>query len=63
MRGIYKKVFYFKDVRDRRILNIEIFSKFSVYYYSSYTWSKIDEKFAVTDEEIFRVYKGFDRKK
>ena len=29
---------------------------------SSYTQSKIDEKFTVTDEQIFRVYEAFDRK-
>ena len=34
----------------------------SVCYYSSYTWSKIDEKISVTDENIFRVCKAFDRK-
>ena len=31
------------DVKDRKILHTEFF-KSSVYYYSSYTWSKIDEK-------------------
>ena len=39
------------------------FFQSSVYYYSSYTRSKISEKFAVTDEKIFRVYKAFDCKK
>ena len=32
-----------KDVRDRKILHTEFFQS-SVYYYSSYTQSKIDEK-------------------
>ena len=54
-------LFLFKDVRDRKILRTEFFQS-SVCFYSSYTWSKIDEKIAVTDENIFRVCKVFDRK-
>ena len=46
-----------KDACDRKILQTEFF-KSSVYYYSSYTLSKI-----VTDERIFRVYEDFGRER
>ena len=52
-----------KDVSDRnsKILRTEFFES-SIYYYSSYNWSKFMKKITVTDEKIFHVHKAFDHK-
>ena len=50
-----------KDDRDRKILPTEFF-KSPVHYHWSYTYSKIDEKYTVTDENHFRDNKAFDCK-
>ena len=51
-----------KDVRDRQILHTD-FLKVKYIIIPAILNRKSMQKFTVTDEKLFRVYKAFDRKK